>query len=100
MLLFILCLNPLLHALDVGLIGIKIGQNNTKVAVAAYADDVTVFLTSSGLSKVTGNIVNLGGSVGGKSQQTEIECTCFGTLGWFEHDFEHPLFTNSENIGF
>ena len=46
MLLFTLCLKPLLHALDNGLSGIKIGQDNTKVAVAAYADDVTVFLTS------------------------------------------------------
>ena len=46
MLLFALCLNPLLHALDDGLSGIKIGRDNTEVAVAVYADDVTVFLTS------------------------------------------------------
>jgi hypothetical protein len=45
-LLFALCLNPLLHSLDDSLSGIKIGQDNTKVAVAPYADDVTVFLTS------------------------------------------------------
>jgi len=39
-------MNPLLHDLDDGLRGIKIGQDNTKVAVAAYADEVTDFLTS------------------------------------------------------
>jgi len=33
------------------LIGIKIGRNNTKVAVAAYADDMTVFLTSPVVSQ-------------------------------------------------
>ena len=46
MLLFALCLNPLLHALGDVLSGIKIGRDNTKIAVASYADDVTVFLTS------------------------------------------------------
>jgi len=46
MLLFTLYLNPLLHALHDHLSGIKIGQDNTTVAVAGYVDDVTVFLTS------------------------------------------------------
>jgi hypothetical protein len=46
MLLFALCLNPSLHALDDGLRRIELGQDNTKVAVAAYADDPTVFLIS------------------------------------------------------
>jgi hypothetical protein len=47
MLLFALCLNPLLQALEEGLSGIKVGRDNTKVALAAYADDVTVFLSST-----------------------------------------------------
>jgi len=37
---------PLVARPGCRLSGVKIGQDNTKVAIAAYADDVTVFLTS------------------------------------------------------
>jgi len=44
--LFDLCLNPLLQTLETGLRGIKTGRDQNQVAVTAYADEVTVFLTS------------------------------------------------------
>lgn len=44
--LFALCLNPLLFTLVDKLPGIRIGRRGDKTAVVAYADDVTIFLTS------------------------------------------------------
>jgi len=46
MLLYAICLNPLLQALDEGLRRIKVGRDNPKVTVAADADDVTVYLSA------------------------------------------------------
>jgi hypothetical protein len=42
----ILCLQPFLSVLEQSLPGVRIGQGNCPVSVVAYADDVTVFLTS------------------------------------------------------
>ena len=44
MLLFAICLNPLIEVLDQTLTGIRIGRG-TRTAVVAYADDITVFVT-------------------------------------------------------
>jgi hypothetical protein len=44
--LFALCLDPLLHSIAQTLPGYRIGRLKTSIAVLAYADDVTVFLTS------------------------------------------------------
>ena len=44
--LFAPCLNPLIQTLERELKGIQIGQGHAKTTVIAYADDVTIFLTS------------------------------------------------------
>jgi len=44
--LYPLCLNPLLHKLDEVLAGVRIGRGRAKTVTVAYADDVTVLLTS------------------------------------------------------
>jgi hypothetical protein len=46
MILFVLALNPFLSMLASTLPGVKIGLQGTRTATVAYADDVTVFLTS------------------------------------------------------
>ena len=46
MVLFALCLNPLLHRLDQQLHGMRIQQSQRKTAIVAYADDVTILATS------------------------------------------------------
>ena len=46
MLLYALCLNPLLHPLDEKLTGIRIGRGSAKTVAVAYADDVTAFITT------------------------------------------------------
>ena len=45
--LFAICMGPLLCALESNLMGIRFGRNSHKSAVIAYADDVTLVLTSS-----------------------------------------------------
>ena len=45
MALFALCINPLLHYFDTHLEGIRFGRTENRVAVVAYADDVTIFVT-------------------------------------------------------
>jgi hypothetical protein len=47
MALFVLCLNPLLNALEKKLTGVKIGGRGTKTTVIAYADDVTIVVSKS-----------------------------------------------------
>ena len=42
--LFAICINPLLTTLDAKLQGIKLSQRSKKIAVIAYADDVTIIL--------------------------------------------------------
>ena len=40
-----MCINPLLHYLDTHLDGIRFGRTGNRVAVVAYADDVSIFVT-------------------------------------------------------
>jgi len=46
MILYVLCLNPLIQSLERNLNGIKLGRYQSKTVVTAHADDVTIFLTS------------------------------------------------------
>jgi len=45
MILFALCVNPLLIKLDSKLHGIKVRHNTTKTTAVAYVDDITIFIT-------------------------------------------------------
>jgi len=45
MALFALCINHLLHYLDTHLDGIRFGRTGNRVAVLAYAEDVTIIVT-------------------------------------------------------
>jgi hypothetical protein len=44
--LYALCMDPLIRTLENTLTGIQIGRNGRKTTVTAYADDVTIFVTS------------------------------------------------------
>ena len=45
MTLYAMCLNPLIQTIDKNISGIRIGKNQMRTAIVAYADDVTIFLT-------------------------------------------------------
>jgi hypothetical protein len=46
MLLFALCVDPLLRILDQKLMGIRIGKQARKTVVMAHADDITIFVST------------------------------------------------------
>jgi len=48
MIVFALCINPLLIKPDSKLNGIKVRYNTTKATAVAYADDITIFITHPG----------------------------------------------------
>jgi hypothetical protein len=59
MALYTLCLQPFLNMLAERLIGFKIGRERESVSVVAYADDVTLFLTSDTDRKVIEEAIQL-----------------------------------------
>ena len=58
MILFALCINPLLIKLDSKLHGIKVRHNTTKTTAVAYADDITIFIAHSGEIDVIKDILH------------------------------------------
>ena len=57
MILFVLCLNSLLRNLEYRLKGVPMGQTGRRVAVIAYADDVTVSVTKPEEFRIIGDAV-------------------------------------------
>jgi hypothetical protein len=47
MALFALCINPLIQCLEEHLQGVRFNRGQRKVAVVAYADDITILVTAS-----------------------------------------------------
>jgi hypothetical protein len=45
--LFIMCLNPLLNALEKNLTGINTDQRGMKMTIIAYADDVMIIVSKA-----------------------------------------------------
>jgi len=45
MLLYAICINPLLQALEDGITGVKTGNGRSGIATVPYADDIAIFLT-------------------------------------------------------
>ena len=45
MLLYAICINPLLQSLEEGITGVKTGNGIPRISRVAYADDITIFLT-------------------------------------------------------
>jgi hypothetical protein len=46
MALFALCINPLIQCLEENLQGVRFNRGQRKVAVVAYADDITILVTA------------------------------------------------------
>jgi hypothetical protein len=57
MILFTLCINPLLIRLDKYLTGVKLGRNAKKTTAIAYADDITIILTKPEETKIIPGIL-------------------------------------------
>ena len=93
MMLYALCINPLLHKLEEALNGVRIRRRSPTTAVVAYADDVTVLLTdrdeAQTLQDVLGTYEN---ATGAKINTSKTKALAIG--GWDTSqkimDIEYP----------
>jgi hypothetical protein len=101
MMLFALCLNPLIHRLEQKLNGIRVHRQQRSTAVVAYADAVTVLVTAPEeilavreavwcYEKATGAVLNTG-----KSQALAV-----GTWDTTRRVFDIPYSAETEVLGF
>jgi hypothetical protein len=70
MILYVLCINPLIHKLEERITGIKLGGKGNGTSTITYADDVTILMTDqneiqtlqeiiTGYEKATGSLINM-----------------------------------------
>jgi hypothetical protein len=81
MILFALCVDPLLRILEQKLPGIDIGKRANKTAVAAYAGDVTIFVTSPTDLPVVHNAIQCYEKATGARQNTR-KSKALAVGGW------------------
>jgi len=107
MILYVLCLHPLLRTLEDNLPGIRLDRNTRSPPVVAYADDVTVLVTQPGdfaiiheavrcYEKATGAKLNSQKSKvlptgGGRSQQLILKLSLTTKLRSWGSNMETPL---------
>jgi hypothetical protein len=79
MLLFALCINPLLKTFEIDLTGIQVGQQQANTAVIAYADDVAIFLTDPGdIPKIQEALQTYEAATGAEINTTKSRALAFG----------------------
>jgi len=79
--LFTLCLNPLLQTLERGLTAIQIGRRH-KTAVIAYADDVTIILTTPGdVRRLQETLHTYEAATGAKVKMRKSRALALGGMG-------------------
>ena len=91
MLLYAICLNPLLSTLDKYLIGLGIGRVRARTSVIGYADDVTALVTAPSDNQKIRRPTLPRGSDRGKSEQWEIAGSSNRILGHLVQDHGHSI---------
>ena len=100
MVLYAFCLNPLLCTLDKHLTGLSMGRRHVRTSVIAYADDVTILVTSpSDIPKIQDALRCYEEATGAKSEHWEIAGDSNRILGCLTPDHGHPVPRRSQNIG-
>jgi len=92
MLLFVLCVDPLLRILNQKLPGIRIGNRARKTVVVAYADDITIFVTTpTDVPVISDAIQCYEKNHGSSPEDTEIDGTSGGRMEYFQECAEHNM---------
>ena len=79
MTLYSICLKPLIQTIDKNISGIRIGKTQTRTAIVAYADDVTVFLTRvEDIPKLEGTLHRFEAATGAKVNVTKSRTLALG----------------------
>ena len=98
--LFAMRLNPLLCTLENNLSVILIGQRRIKITVVAYADDVTIFVTSpTVIPKIQEALHCFEEASGGESKYRKINGTRDRSMGHVGTDYGHPVSQRGKNSG-
>ena len=100
MLLYALCLNPLLCILENKLTGLRIKQRDPKTAVVAYADDVINICDKTRHSSTTRRTTVLRSGNWGTIQHREIEGHSSRPLGHTGNDYGYPLAHGDKDLRF
>ena len=101
LLLFELCLNPLIITLEQNLTGIQIGSRRTKATVVAYADDVAVFVTSPAyIPKIQNALTCYAASSGARVNVEKSKAIAFGTWDTSTKIMDIPYHTEITILGF
>ena len=99
--LFAFCLNPLLRILEDKLPSIRIGRRGDKTAVVAYADDVTIFLTSQAdILIIQGAIRCYETAFGARVNIRITEAMAIGTWDTNTNIMNIPYYTDVKILGF
>jgi len=98
--LFALCLNPLIQTLERRLKGIQIGRGHAKMAVIAYADDVTIFLTSPvDVRKLQETLLIYEAATGAKVNMRKSRALALGTWDTTTQIMDIPYHTDVKIMG-
>jgi hypothetical protein len=101
MLLFALCLNPLIHTLEQNLTGIQIGSRLTKATVVAYEDNMTVFVTSpADILQIQGALTCYAATSGARVNIEKSKAIAFGTWDTSTKITDIPYHTETTILGF
>jgi hypothetical protein len=105
MLLYALCINPLINIINQTLPGITIGRHTRNTSVTVYVDDVTIFLTSpADIPKLQEAITSYENASGAKTKSTQIKSASVEVIGQIHKYSKHTttrqcLYTAITNIG-
>jgi len=99
--LFALCLNPLIHTLEEALTGIRLGRGSARVAAVAYADDVSVFLTSTAdVQKIKVALRTYEEATGAKIKVQKSQALAIGGWDTLNKIMDIPYNTGIKIVGF
>jgi len=92
MLLYAMCLNPLMPSLEKNLSGIKIARRQVRTTVVAHADDVTIFLSCvADIQQPKETLLAFEAATGAVVTYTKNLSTGSRHLGYYETDYGHPV---------
>jgi len=101
MLLYAICLNPLLSTLDKHPTGLRIGRDGARTSVIAYADDVTIFVTSpSDITKIQDTLYCYEGTTGAKVNIRKSRAVAIGSWDTSLRFMDIPYHDETTILGF
>ena len=100
MILYALCLNPLLSTLEKKLPGIRLYQNGPLANVIAYADDVTIFVTPADIQIVQETLRSYKDASGARVNTRKSKALAIGPWDSSIQIMDIPYYNEIRVLGF